>query len=212
MRLYAYYRSSASYRVRLGLHHKNLAFEAVTVSILDGANREAEHLARNPLGQVPVLEFEREGRTVWLAQSLAILEYLDETYPANPLLPQDPIARARVRELAEIVNSGTQPLQNTPVLADIRALGGDADAWGRKYVRKGLLALAARAKETHGAFLVGDAPSLADVCLVPQMYNARRFDISFEGLELLVAIDERCRALPRWDLARPEVQPDAPKE
>ncbi len=123
MRLYAYYRSSASYRVRIALQHKNIPYEVETVSIVEGTNRGEAHLARNPIGQVPVLEFERDGKKVHLAQSVAILEYLEETHPSPSLLPKEPIARARVRELVELVNSGIQPLQNTPVLAELRTLG-----------------------------------------------------------------------------------------
>lgn len=210
MRLYAYYRSSASYRVRIALQHKNIPYEVETVSIVDGMNRGEAHLARNPIGQVPVLELERDGKTVHLAQSVAILEYLEETHPSPALLPKDAIARARVRELVELVNSGIQPLQNTPVLAELKSLGADPDAWGRKYIGKGLRALQERVAGRSGAFLLGDEPTLADVVLVPQMYNARRFGLELSGLETLVAIDARCRALPRWDLASPEMQPDAP--
>ena len=206
MRLYAYFRSSASYRVRLALQHKNLPFELSTVSILKSEQRSAEHLARNPLGQVPVLEVDGQH----LAQSMAIIEYLDELHPEPALLPKDALARARARELAEIVNAGTQPLQNTPVLERVKnELKSDQNAWARFFIHKGLSALEARARVTAGRFLVGDTPSIADVFLVPQMYNARRFEISLDELPTLVAIDARCQALPRWELAHPDKQPDA---
>ena len=209
MRLYAYYRSSASYRVRIALRHKDIPYEVVTVSIADGVNRGEAHLARNPLGQVPVLEFERGGETVHLAQSVAILEYLEETHPEPALLPKEPIARARVRELVELVNSGIQPLQNTPVLAELKALGADPDAWGRKYIGKGLHALQARVAGRSGEFLLGDTPTLADVVLVPQMYNARRFKVDVSACPTLVAICAHLEALPAFAAARPELQPDA---
>lgn len=209
--LYGYFRSSASYRVRLALLHKDLPFTQTGVSLLKGEQREAVHVARNPLAQVPVLELQTATGPVHLAQSLAIIEYLDEVHPSPALLPREPLARARVRELSEIVNAGTQPLQNTPVLDRVKnELGGDRDGWARHFIRVGLEALEARAKHTGGAFLVGDVPSLADVCLVPQMYNARRFGVSLDGLETLVAIDARATALPRWSLAHPDRQPDAP--
>lgn len=211
MRLYAYFRSSASYRARLALHHKQLPFEVVPVSVLDGSTHAPEHLARNPLGQVPVLEIDTPRGIIQLAQSLAIIEFLDEIHPETPLMPRDPIQRARVRELAEIVNAGIQPLQNTPVLQRIeQELKGDKLAWVRHFMRKGLEALEARARLTAGRFLVGDSPTLADVCLVPQIYNARRFDVSLAGLDTLVAVDARCMQLPRWELAHPDRQPDAP--
>jgi maleylpyruvate isomerase len=211
MRLYAYYRSSASYRVRLALMHKQIAYELVPVSIVKNETHSPEHLARNPLGQVPVLEIQTPEGPVYLAQSLAIIEYLDELHPERPLLPRDPILRARARELAEIVNSGTQPLQNTPVLTHVeKELHADAKAWARRFMHKGLSALEARAKHTSGQFLVGDAPTVADVLLVPQMYNARRFELSLDAFPTLVAIDARCQELPNWALAHPDRQPDAP--
>ena len=114
------------------------------------------------------------------------------------------------RELAEIVNSGIQPLQNIATLNHVRELGGDADAFARRYIHNGLVALAERSRATRGAFLVGDEPSIADICLVPQMFNARGFGIPFDGLEALVEIDARAQALPRWSLAHPSAQPDAP--
>ncbi len=211
MRLYAYYRSSASYRVRLALQHKQLPYELVPVSILKNETHSPEHLARNPLGQVPVLEIESEQGPVHLAQSLAIIEYLDELHPERPLVPRDAVARARARELAEIVNSGIQPLQNTPVLQHLeKELHADSKAWARHFMHRGLSALEARARSTAGQFLVGDSPSIADVYLVPQMYNARRFELSLEGFPTLVAIDARCQELPNWALAHPDRQPDAP--
>jgi maleylpyruvate isomerase len=159
---------------------------------------------------VPVLEIREAGGQVHLAQSLAIIEYLEERFPDTPLLPRGAIARARVRELAEIVNAGTQPLQNLPLLEYLDGqLHVDSNAWARRHIRRGLEALESRARLTAGVFLVGDAPSVADVCLVPQMFNARRFDVPFDGLETIVRIDESCRALPRWEAAHPSRQPDA---
>jgi maleylpyruvate isomerase len=210
MRLYSFYRSSASYRVRLALHHKEIPFEQVPVSIALGEQRLPEHLLRNPIGQVPVLEVSHEGRPTYLAQSLAIIEYLEERFPNAPLLPREPIARAHSRELAEVVNAGIQPMQNAPLLARVKEISGESEGWAKYYIRFGLEAIERRARVTAGAFLVGDVPTLADVCLVPQMYNARRFEVPLEGLDTLVAIDERCRALPRWVRAHPDAQPDAP--
>jgi len=210
MRLFAYGRSSASYRVRIALYHKQVPFELVTIAHADGEHRGEEHRARNPFGQVPVLEIDDRGTPVYLAQSLAIIEFLEERFPARPLLPRDHLGRARARELAEMVNAGIQPLQNTSVLAYLRdELHTDEQAYARLVIRRGLEAIAARARETAGRFLVGDQPTVADVCLVPQLLNARRLDVSLEGLATLLAIDERCRALPGWELAHPDRQPDA---
>ena len=210
MRLYAYYRSSASYRVRIALYHKQLAFEITPVSLVENQHQSETHRARNPMQQIPVLEVEHEGRTVQLAQSMAIILYLDARHPERRLLPADALDRARAVELAEIVNAGIQPLQNTGVVRYLRdELQADAETWSRRVIQRGLAALAARAEQTAGAFLVGDQLSIADVFLVPQMYNARRLGVSLEGLDVLVRIDARCRALPGWDRAHPDNQPDA---
>jgi maleylpyruvate isomerase len=209
MRLFAHYRSSASYRVRIALCHKDIPYEVVPVSILAGEQHSADHLTRNPLGQVPVLEVVEGNETAYLAQSIAIIEYLDERFPQPPLLPREALTRARVRELAEIVNAGIQPLQNTPILESVKSHGGDPLAWARHFVSRGLDALERRARATAGAFLVGDSPTLADVCLVPQLFAARRFGIPLENFTTLLRVEERCRSLPRWDRAHPDCQPDA---
>lgn len=210
LRLYGYYRSSSSYRVRIALHHKQIAFEAVPVSIRAGEHMSPAHLRRNPFGQVPVLEIHHQGASLHLAQSIAIIEYLEERFPRFPLLPADPVARCRVRELAEIVNSGTQPLQNLPLLVHLENdLGVDSTAWARRHIRRGLEALEARATVTAGAFLVGDTPTMADVFLVPQMFNALSYKVSLDGLETVVRVNQACRALPSWEAAHPARQADA---
>ncbi len=210
LKLYSYYRSSASYRVRLSLAHKQVPFELVTVPLRDGSQQTPAHLEKNPMGQVPVLEIPTAKGPVYLSQSLAILEYLDERYPELPLLPQATLERARARELSEIVNAGIQPLQNLIVVDRVRdVLQADPKEWTHFFVRRGLVALEQRAQVTAGTFLVGDHPSIADVCLVPQLYWARRFDVPLDGLDTLLRVDARAVALPRWDLAHPDRQPDA---
>jgi len=210
IRLHSYYRSSASYRVRLALAHKNLPFELVPVPIQTGVQYADGYLDKNPIGQVPVLEIEGDGEPIYLSQSLAILEYLEEIYPEQPLLPKTPLGRARARELAELVNSGIQPLQNLPVVNRVRdVLHGDPKAWIQFFVRKGLVALERRAKITAGAFLLGDTPSIADVCLLPQLYGARRFEVPLDELDTLLRVEARALALPRWENAHPDRQPDA---
>jgi maleylpyruvate isomerase len=211
-RLYSHYRSSASYRVRIALHHKRIHFELLPVNLLKGEQRFAAHLQRNPIGQVPVLEVDEQGAHLSLTQSLPIMEYLEERFPDPPLLPADRFSRARSRELAEMVNSGIQPLQNVATLDRVRReLGGDGDAWARHFVARGLEALEERARTTAKMFMVGDAPTIADVCLVPQLYAARRFAVPLERFPTLTRIDELCRALPGWELAHPDRQPDAPR-
>jgi maleylpyruvate isomerase len=208
--LHNYWRSSASHRVRIGLGLKRLPYEYVAVDITRGSQFAEAHRARSPLGQVPVLEItEDDGGRRALAQSLPILEYLDERWPEEPILPRDPYLRARARMLAEIVNSGIQPLQNLSTTNRIKELGGDVAAWVRGAIGPGLAAFARTAAETAGAFCVGDAPTIADCCLVPQLASARRFGVDLAGLEALLEIEARCLALPAFASAAPDQQPDA---
>lgn len=211
LRLWSYWRSSSSWRVRIGLHWKGLPFEYRTVNLLEGVQFGPEHRGRNPMSQVPVLEVEDGGRTVRLAQSMAILEWLDGRHPAPPLLPPDPEGRARVRMLAEHVNSGIQPYQNAVVLAWIRdhLPGGDRE-WAAHWVGRGLAALEEAVRDGAGRFCHGDAPTLADVYLVPQLFGARRFGVDLSRFPTLVRIEEACRALDAFARSEPDRQPDAP--
>lgn len=208
--LHSYWRSSASHRVRIGLHLKQLPYEYVAVDLLHGAQHADAYRAHSPLAQVPTLELvEDDGTRRALVQSLPILEYLDERWPAPPLLPRDPYLRARARVLAEIVNSGIQPLQNLTTTKALDALGADSKAWVQRFVGDGLAALARAAAETAGAFCVGDEPGLADCFLVPQLASARRFHVDVAPYPLLLAIEARCLALPAFADAQPDHQPDA---
>ena len=208
MKLYGYWRSSASWRVRIGLALKGVDVEHRSVHLVrDGGEQHgSEHLARNPMRQVPVLELD-DGRQ--LTQSLAILEYLDEQYPEPRLLPADPYLRARTRALTEVVNSGIQPLQNLAILQHLARLNVDRMAWGRHYIHQGLLNLQTMAEHTAGRFLVGDDVSLADIALVPQLYNARRFAVPLENLGLLLDIEARCESLEAFQAAHADQQADA---
>lgn len=211
-RLYAYWRSSASWRVRIGLNLKNVPYEVVPVSLISdgGEQKKPAYVAMAPMAQVPTLEWDEQGETVRLTQSLAILSLLDARCPTPSLFPEDSLLRARALEMAEIVNAGIQPLQNLSTLQLIDGLGGDSKAFGKEVIAKGLHALERLASTSPGAFCVGDRPTIADVCLVPQMYNARRFDVPLEELPTLVRIDARCAELSAFALAHPDVQPDAP--
>jgi maleylpyruvate isomerase len=212
LRLYAYWRSSSSWRVRIGLGLKGLAHEIVPVNLLAGEQFGEAHLARNPTAQVPVLEVEDGGETHRLVQSIAILEWLEERFPSPPLLPADPWGRARVRALAEHVNSGIQPHQNATVLRRIGELvPGGAKAWAAHWNATGLRALEAAVKDGGaGRFCHGDAPGLADAYLVPQLFSARRFEVDVSQFPTLLRIEEACAALPAFRSAHPDVQPDAP--
>jgi maleylpyruvate isomerase len=208
--LHNYWRSSASHRVRIGLGLKGLAYDYVAVDILHSDQHADAYRARNPLAQVPALEITEDGgerRTI--AQSLPILEYLEERWPEVPILPRDPYLRARARMLAEIVNSGIQPLQNLSTTNRVKAIGGDPTEWIRGFVSAGLAAFARTAAETAGAFCVGDAPTIADCCLVPQLASARRFQVDVAPLGQLLEIEARCLALAAFASAAPDQQPDA---
>lgn len=211
MKLWSYWRSSCAYRVRIALGLKRLPFEYAAVHLMreGGQQNRPEFGAVNPQRQVPVLELEEEGRTVRLVQSMAIIEYLDERFPSPPLLPPSAQGRAQVRALAELVNSGIQPLQNTSTFAELKKHGIENEPWARHFITKGLSALEQLAAPHAGAFLFGDSPTLADIYLVPQLYNARRFGIPLDAFATLTRADANAQALPAFRDARPEAQPDA---
>jgi maleylpyruvate isomerase len=212
VKLFSYWRSSCAWRVRIALAHKQLAYEYCAVDLLAGGGEQlgAAYRAENPMAQVPLLVLEDGSATIKLAQSLAIIEYLEERWPEHPLLPAERAERALCRQLAEIVNSGIQPLQNLRVQNQLQRQGADVAVWLRHFIGAGLDALE-RAAPSGAAFLVGDQPTLADVCLVPQLYAARRFGTPLEHLSRLLAVEAACAALPSFQRAHPDVQPDAPK-
>ena len=210
MKLYSYFRSSAAYRVRIALNLKGLAYETVPVHLLKegGHNRRPEFRAINPQMRVPAL-VAPTGDV--LIQSLAIIEYLDETHPEPPLLPKDPIARAQARALADIVACDIHPLNNTGPLRylkrELHQEQAAIDAWYHHWVLTGFDAIEALVRP--GPYACGGAVTVADLCLVPQVYNARRLNVPLDKFPKIVAIDAACLALPAFDRARPENQPDA---
>ena len=209
MKLYDYWRSSSAWRVRIVLHWKGIAFERVVTNLIkDGGEQHTPAFRdKNPLGQVPVLELD-DGRRI--SQSMAIIHYLEEQFPSPAVLPSDAWLRARSHQLAEMVNSGIQPLGNLAVLQHVKAaLGADPDVWVRHFVGRGLAALERAAQETVRTFLVGDAPSLADIYLVPQLYVARRYGVDLGAYATLTRVEAACAALPAWRAAHPDVQTDA---
>jgi maleylacetoacetate isomerase len=210
MKLYSFFRSSASYRVRIALALKGLPYEYEAVNLRGDQNGPA-YRGLNPQGLVPALE----DRGQILTQSLAIIEYLDELYPDPPLLPDTPAGRARVRALALAVACDIHPLNNLKVLNYISGPMGQSEdgklAWYRHWIAEGLSALETMLHHhpATGRFCQGDRPGLADICLVPQLYNARRYQCDLEPYPTLCQIDAACAALPAFERARPEKQPDA---
>ncbi len=210
MKLYSFLRSSAAYRVRIALNLKGLAYETVPVHLVKdgGHNRRPEFRAINPQMRVPAL-VTPTGDV--LIQSLAIIEYLDETHPEPPLLPKDPIARAQARALADIVACDIHPLNNTGPLRylkrELHQEQAAIDAWYHHWVLTGFEALEALVRP--GTYACGGAVTVADLCLVPQVYNARRLNVPLDKFPKIVAIDAACLALAAFDRARPENQPDA---
>ena len=202
--LYDYFRSSASYRVRIALNLKGLAYDSVPVSLLDNAQRAPEYLRKNPQGLVPAL---LDGEQL-LTQSLAICEYLEETYPQPALLPNDAIGRARVRALALSIACDIHPLNNLRVLrrleAQFAADQAGKDAWYQHWIQSGFEAFEQQIQSTHGQYCFGDTVTLADLALVPQVYNARRFNCDLSAYPTMLAIEQRCLALDAFARATPE--------
>jgi maleylacetoacetate isomerase len=204
--LYDYWRSSAAYRVRIALGMKGIVWRAVPVDLLAKGHKAPAHLARNPQGLVPVLDI--DGLT--LTQSVAIVEYLDETRPDPPLLPQDPAGRARVRALAHVIAMDIHPICNASVAAHVVELAGGGEtireAWMQRFIRQGLAAFEKLLDHPATArFSHGDAPGLADICLVPQLYNATRWGVDFACFERISRVAARAAELPAFQAANPEV-------
>jgi maleylacetoacetate isomerase/maleylpyruvate isomerase len=212
MKLYGYFRSSTSYRLRIALNLKGLAFENVPVSLLKGENKDAGFTARNPFGSVPMLEADGRDR----AQSMALLEWLDEAYPVPRLLPADIEDRYTVRELVYAIATELHAPLNLPVLKYLKEPLGhtqdEIDAWYRHWLARTLVPVEARlASLGAGNFLHGDAPGLFEVVLIPQLYNARRFAYDLSASPHLTRIEAACLSLPAFAAAHPDNQPDSPE-
>jgi maleylacetoacetate isomerase len=209
VKLFGYFRSSAAYRARIALNLKGVPYEMTSIHLTRGGGQQhkAEYRAINPQGRVPALALDN-GDT--LIQSLAIIEYLDETHPEPPLLPADPIARAHVRAAAQVIACDIHPLNNTSPLFYLKnTLKQDQEtinAWYAHWVTVGFETIEALLRP--GPYSFGDQVTLADVCLVPQVANARRFNVPLDKFPKIVAVDAACLKLPAFDKARPENQPD----
>lgn len=224
MDLHSYFRSSASYRVRIGLNLKGLQYQYHPVNLLKGEQKAAPYRKLNPQGLVPALI--DNGHV--LTQSLAILEWLDEQHPSPPLLPKDALARAQIRALTYNVACDIQPVQNLRILKYLQSELGASDEqkaeWGRHWIDCGLQALETQLQVLtstlaggegtlaggKSTFVRGDSPGLFECCLIPQVYNAKRFNLDIEHYPQISRITEACAALPAFENARPENQPDCP--
>ncbi|MGB3316388.1 MAG: maleylacetoacetate isomerase [Albidovulum sp.] len=211
MKLYTYWRSTASYRVRIALNLKGVTYAPVPVDLVKGTQRNADYAALNPSGLVPVLAL--DDGTV-LTQSLAIIDWLEATHPEPPLLPTDAVQRARVLAAAHLIAMDVHPVNNLRVVQHLgtqfNATAEDKAAWMRHWMALGFNALQ-QMIDPATPFAFGDTPTLADICLVAQIYNARRWGLDLTPYPRLTAIDARARALPAFDMAGPDAQPDAPK-
>lgn len=210
MKLYSYFRSSAAYRVRIALNLKSLPYDYVPVNLLRAEQKSAPYLARNPQGLVPALETDEGGL---IAQSMAILEWLEDIYPTPPLLPNDPVQRARVRSLANSIACDIHPLNNIAILNYLRSELGAGDeqihTWYCTWVRRGFDGIERTLEESSGEFCFGDQATLADVCLVPQVSNADRFRVPTADYPHIRRINDHCLSLDAFADAAPAVQPDA---
>lgn len=202
--LYDYWRSSAAYRVRIVLNLKQVAYDSVAIDLTTGAQRDPTYVARNPQGLVPALDI----GGAMLTQSLAIIDYLDTAYPATPMLPREPLARARVFAQALSIVADLHPIDNLRVLNRLTdQFGADQaarEAWYVHWIEIGLTALEAMTADGTGPFLGGDTPNLADVCLVPQIYNARRFGVSLDPFPRLLAAETAAAAVTEIAAAHPD--------
>jgi maleylpyruvate isomerase len=210
VQLYSYFRSSAAYRVRIALNLKGMGFDTIPIHLQKdgGINRKPEYRAINPLMRVPTLKLD-SGEL--LTQSLAIMEYLDEIHPQPPLLPSDPLDRAKVRAMALLIACDIHPLNNVGPLRYLkRELGQDQakiDAWYHHWILEGFDALETMLRP--GPYSFGSQVTIADICLVPQVANARRLKVPLERFPKIVDVEAACLKLPAFDKARPENQPDA---
>ena len=204
--LFDYYRSSAAYRVRIALNLKGVDYESRPVNLAGGEQKTDDYRALNPQGLVPMLEIDGHR----LTQSLAIMVYLDQAYPEPPLVPRDPADGAHVRAMALAIACDIHPLNNLRVLKYLKGeLGhsqGEVDRWYAHWISEGLRPLEAMAAPRAGAFLFGDSPTIADVCLVPQLYNARRFNVPLDDYPALLRADANATKLDAFAMAHPDKQ------
>lgn len=208
MKLYSYWRSTTAYRARIALNLKGVAYEITSVDLLAGAQHSEAYAALNPVRALPSLVMD-DGAV--LTQSMAILEYLEETMPEPPFLPADPLERARIRAAANVIATDIHPINNSGVVNKIKEMGHSDEemtAWMHHWMHRGFAAFQVLARE-ETPFAFGETPGLADICLVAQLYNGHRFGVDLSPYPRLTEIEARCLAIPAFEAARPENQEDA---
>nr|CAH7718657.1 unnamed protein product [Callosobruchus chinensis] len=206
--LYSYWRSSCSWRVRIALQLKEIPYEVRSVSLIKsgGEQHSNEYRSVNPMEQVPALQI--DGAT--LVESMAIMHYLDETRPQRPLLPRDCTKRAKVREICEVIASGIQPLQNLTVLIYVGE--EKKNEWAKHWIKRGFTAVEKLLSASAGKYCVGDDITMADCCLIPQVFNARRFQVDLRPYPTILRIDRELENHPAFIASHPNQQPDCPPE
>eukprot|EP00105_Crassostrea_gigas_P004139 XP_011417259.1 PREDICTED: maleylacetoacetate isomerase-like isoform X2 [Crassostrea gigas] len=210
--LYSYFRSSCAWRVRIALNIKGIEYEYKAVNLIKdgGMQRKEEYIAVNPMQMVPA--FVVDGAT--LTQSIPIMEYLEEKYPSPAILPKDSLQKAKVREICEIIASGIQPIQNLVVLQKVQKLSNEEEKaeWAKFWINKGFIALEKLLEKCSGQYCVGDTVTMADMCLVPQVGNAKRFKVDMSPFPLISKINDELEKLEEFQKASPFKQPDCPED
>jgi len=209
LKLYSYFRSSCAWRVRIALEYKGLPYDVVPVQLMREQQFQADFMKLNPMAQVPALIV---GGNRTLLQSLAIIEYLDEVYPDKPLLPQDPLRRAKVREISELIASGIQPLQNLRTLHKHSDDPNEKLSWAQFWIHNGLQALEKTLTECSGIYCVGNDITMADVCFVPQIANTHRFKVDISCFPIITRLEKVFEEIPAFQRAHASNQPDCPPE
>jgi maleylacetoacetate isomerase len=209
--LYSFWRSSCSWRVRLVLHYKDIPFEYKPMHLIRQGNQELKDDFKklNPMERIPVLLFEKNSQNNILVESTAICEFLEEEFPEKSLLPKDPVLRAKARAICSEIACGIQPFQNLTLLLSLEKQGVVKEDWAREYIIKGLIAVDKMVAEVRGKYCIGDEVTMADIFLVPQLYNARRYNADLTLFPNLIEIETNLGELNAFKNAHPDKQPDA---
>jgi len=204
IKLYHYWRSTSSWRVRWALNYKEIPYQTIAVNLLNNESEAPDHLLRNPSGQVPTVELSENSPLRYLSESTAILEWIEEAYPNPALLPKNPMERARCRQLCQIINSGTQPLQNLGVAQLHSSDPAEQKKWNQFWIQNGLHNYEQLVKQSAGKYSMGDQFTWADLFLIPQCYNADRFEVALESFPNILKIRESAQALPSYFSSHPD--------